>query len=86
MQIIISNHWTEVRESYGRFRGKIEGAKGNGNSIGRQTVSTNLDTSELPENKSPTKEHTWAGQWPLGTYIAENCLVWPQWERMSLIQ
>ena len=42
-------------------RGKIEGAEGDGNPIGRPTVSTNLDPWELPETEPPTKEHTWKG-------------------------
>jgi len=29
--------------------------------IGRTTISTNVDASELPETKSPTEEHPWAG-------------------------
>ena len=44
--------------------GEIEGAEGDGNPIGRPTVSTNLNPWELPETKPPTKEHTWAGPWP----------------------
>jgi hypothetical protein len=35
--------------------------KGNGNSIGRSTVSTKLDPQELPETKPLTKEHRWVG-------------------------
>jgi hypothetical protein len=47
---------------HGRVRGSIEEAEGDGNSIGRTTVSTNLYGSELPENKLLTKEL--AGLWP----------------------
>ena len=64
MQILTANHWTEVRNPDGNVRGRIEGAEGDGNPIGRTTVSTNLDPWELPETKPPTKEHTWAGPWP----------------------
>jgi hypothetical protein len=53
------------REPNGRVRERLEGAKGDGNLIGRTTVSTNMDPSGLPEAKPPTKEHTWAGPWPL---------------------
>jgi phosphoribosylformylglycinamidine (FGAM) synthase-like enzyme len=42
-----------------RVRGRIEGAKGYGNPIGRPTISTSMDLQELP----PTKEHIWAGPW-----------------------
>ncbi|EDL24446.1 mCG1048826 [Mus musculus] len=37
MQILTANHWTEVRDPYGRLRR----AEGDGNPIGRPTVSTN---------------------------------------------
>ena len=66
MQILIAKHWTEVRDPYGRVRGRIEGAEGDGNPIGRPTVSTNLDPWELPETEPPTKEHTQAGLRPWG--------------------
>ena len=36
--------------------GKIEGTKGDGNPIGKLTVSTNLT-----ETEPPTKKHTWVG-------------------------
>ena len=38
--------------------------KGDCNPIGRPTVSTNPDPSELSETKPPTKEHTLAGLRP----------------------
>jgi hypothetical protein len=43
-----------------RVRGRIEGTEGDGNPIGRQTKSTNLDPWELPHTNPPTKEHTQA--------------------------
>ena len=49
----IANHWIEVRDSYGRIRGRIEETEEDGNSIGRPTVSTNLDPWELPGTKPP---------------------------------
>jgi hypothetical protein len=60
MQILTANHWTEVRNSYGRVRGRIEGTEEDANPIGRTTVSTNLESLELPETEPPTKEQTWA--------------------------
>ena len=63
MQILTANHWTEVADSYGRVRGRTEGAEGDGNPIARPTVSTNQNPWELSETKQPTKEHTWAGPW-----------------------
>ena len=55
MQILTANHWTELRDPYGRVRERSEGNEGDGNPIGRPTVSTNLDSWELPETKPPTK-------------------------------
>jgi hypothetical protein len=78
----IPNHWTEVRNPYGEIRGRIAGAEGYSDFIGRLVVSTNMDPWELQESEPPTREHTQAGQKLPGTYIAEDCLVWPQWERM----
>ena len=61
MKILTVKHWAEVGGSYGRIRRRIEGLLGDGNPIGRPTVSTNQDPWELPETKPPTKEHTWTG-------------------------
>jgi hypothetical protein len=38
----------------------MEGAEGDCNSMGRTTVSTNQDPSEVSENKPKTKEHVLA--------------------------
>jgi hypothetical protein len=61
MQILTAKHCTEVEDPYGKVSGRIEGAKGDHNPIGRTKVSTNLDPWELPETELPTKEHTWGG-------------------------
>jgi hypothetical protein len=50
MQILTANHWTEVSVLYGRVRRRIEGAEGDGNPIGRPTVSTNLDPLGAPRD------------------------------------
>jgi hypothetical protein len=55
---ILNNHWTEVRDPYGRVRGRTEEAEGNGNPIGKSTMSTKLNLWELPETKAPSKDHT----------------------------
>jgi hypothetical protein len=68
MKILTANHWIEVGDRYGRFRGRSEKTKGNCNLIGRTAVSTNPDPSELPETNPKTKEHTWAGSWPRHMY------------------
>ena len=85
MQILIVNHWIEVGDPYGRVRERIEEAEGDDNPIRRPTVLTNLVPWLLSETKPPIKKHTWAGSWPPGTHIAEECLVWYEWERMCLI-
>jgi hypothetical protein len=56
-----------------------KGTKVDCNPIGRTTVSTNLDPSELPVTNSKSKELTWA------TCVSEDYFVCPQWERMYLI-
>jgi hypothetical protein len=47
MSILTANHWTEVEESYGRVRERIEGDAGDCNLIGRPRLSTNPDSWEL---------------------------------------
>jgi hypothetical protein len=64
MQVLIANHWTEVSDPYERVRGRIEETEGDGNLIGRPTLSTNLEPWVLPETKPPITKHTWAGPWP----------------------
>ena len=59
----IADHLTEVSDPYVRIRRRIEGTGGDGNCIGRPTVSTNLDPWELPGTKPPTKEYTWRDPW-----------------------
>ena len=56
----------EFGDSYGRLGGRIEGPKGDRNTIQRLTKSTKLDSWDLSENEAPTKVHTWAG-----TYAAD---------------
>jgi hypothetical protein len=36
MQTLTANLWTELRDSYGRVRGRAEGSEGNGNPIEEQ--------------------------------------------------
>jgi hypothetical protein len=55
MHIQIANHWTEVRDPYGRVRGRSEGIEVDGNPIGRQILSTTPVTWVLPESKPSTK-------------------------------
>jgi len=83
MQILTANH--RLRDPYGRrVRGRIEVAQGDDNPIGRPTMSANLVPSELSETKPQTKTIHGLVHGP-GKHIAEDCLVWPQWERMFLV-
>jgi hypothetical protein len=44
----------------GGVRGRIEGAEGVCNTIGKTTILTNqTPPPELPRTKPPTKEYTW---------------------------
>jgi hypothetical protein len=83
MQIPTDKHWTEVRDPYRRVRGRTEGPQGDGNPTGRPILSTNC---QLTKTEPPTKEHTQADlRKAPGTYVAQGCHIWPQWERMCLI-
>jgi hypothetical protein len=42
MQILTANHQTKFMDSNERARGRTEGDEGDGNPIGRTTISTNL--------------------------------------------
>jgi hypothetical protein len=81
--LLTPNHWTEVGGSYGGVRGRIKGAEGKGDLIGRQAVTTNMNPWDPPETETSTRQHTWTGLSPL-THIAEDCLVWLQCD-MNLI-
>jgi hypothetical protein len=54
----------EVRDSYGRVRGRMEGTEGDVIPIGRPTVSTSLGLWELQRTEPPNKEHIEAGSNP----------------------
>ena len=54
----------ELRESFRRVGRKIDGPKEDKDSIGRPTISSNLDPWELPETQPPTKEQAQAGPRP----------------------
>ena len=85
MDILRVNHWTEVWESYGRVRGKIEGAEGVGNSIEISKVLTNPDPWKLPEIKD-TNQGAYIGlSMAQAIYAAGDCFVWPQWEMIAFL-
>jgi hypothetical protein len=47
----------ELGDSYGRIGRRVAGPKGDRNSTGRPTESTNLDPWGLSESEPPNKEH-----------------------------
>lgn len=56
MHMLRAKHWIEVMSPYGRVRRRTEGTEGYCKPMGRTTVSTNWDSSEIPETKPITKE------------------------------
>ena len=64
--------------SYGRIRRRMEEAEEEGNPIGRPAVST-ASTQRMSQQSGSIQEQV---QGPV-TCIAEDCLVWPQWEKMK---
>jgi hypothetical protein len=84
MQMTTDKHWKKVQDPYKRVKGRIEGPEGDDNPTGKPTGSINLNPWGLPEIESPPKEHKRVGLRP-GTYVTEDCLLWPQWESMCLI-
>jgi hypothetical protein len=53
-----------LRDSYGRVGGKIEGPGGDRNSTERPTESTNLEMVEHSETEPPTNENSHSGPRP----------------------
>jgi hypothetical protein len=64
MQKAIAKHWMNLRDSYGRVGGKIEGPGGDRNSTERPTESTNLEMVEHSETEPPTNENSHSGPRP----------------------
>ena len=54
----------KLEDSYGRVGGRIEGPKGDRNSTGKSTESTNLDLWGPSEPEAPTWDHAGAGPRP----------------------
>jgi hypothetical protein len=84
MEMLTANHWSESEDPYGRVRGRTKGAEGDCNPIGRKQISTNW-TLRAPRDKA-TNQRAYMG-WSMAptTYVAEDSLVWPQWEGMCLV-
>jgi hypothetical protein len=69
MQIPIAKHWTEVRDSYGRVRGRIEGPEGDGNPTGDQQ-SHLIWTSGSSQRLRHKRTHMGWNKVP-STYVAD---------------
>ena len=78
------NHWIELEDLHDLIRGRTKEAERESSPRGRPVVSTNPDPKELPEMiQKPVACMDWSKD--PDTYIAEVCLVWPQWVKMHLI-
>lgn len=78
MQTLIAKHWTEVVDQMGELADGLH----IGNHIGRTTVSIPMS---LPESET-LKSIQGLVRGPIcSTYVAEDDLICPQWERMDLI-
>ena len=62
----------------------MEEAEEEGDPIRRPAVSTNLDSWDLTDTETPTRQHTPADMKPPNTYTAEDCQVWTQLEKVHL--
>lgn len=56
MQILTSNHWTEVGDPNGELVEGLKELKGEDEPIGRPVVSTKLDPWELPKTEPQTRQ------------------------------
>ena len=56
MQIFAPNQWTEVADHCGWIRDKLE-AEEEGNPVERSAVSINLDSWDLSDTGTPTRQH-----------------------------
>jgi hypothetical protein len=77
MKMLTPNHWTEVGNPYGWIRRRIEEAEGEGDPIGRPAGSGG------PQGTPRDWFNRRARPEALGTYVAEVCLVRPQWRRWA---
>ena len=86
MGMLTANHRTEHGDHNGGVRGRTKGAEGVYNPIGSTTISTKqTPPPELPGTKPGTKRvHMEGPIAPVG-YVAEDGLIWHQWEKSPLV-
>ena len=84
--MLIASHWTDHGVSSGGVRERTEGAEEVCNPIGRTKISTNQTSPEFPGAKPPTKEYIhMEGPMAPAAYVAEDDLVWHQWEERPFV-
>jgi len=66
------------------IRKKLEETEEEGNPVGGLAVSINLNSRDLSDTRSPTRQHTPAEMRPSNTYTAEDSWVWVQSEKVHL--
>jgi len=78
----LANHLTEPGQANGRARGRTKGVEGDCNLIGR-TMSTNQTIQSSQRlNHQPKSTH---GGIHGSSYVAEDGLIWHQWEGRLLV-
>ena len=70
---LLSIGWTEAGDPYGSIGERLEEAEEEGDSRGRQSVSTNLDPQDLSDTEPSTRQRTPADM--RSPYTAEDCWV-----------
>jgi hypothetical protein len=82
--MLATNHWTEHRDSNGGVSKRTVGAEGVFNPIGRTTISTNQTSQSSQGVKHQPKVHI-EGLIAPSAYVAEDGLIWHQWEERALV-
>jgi hypothetical protein len=79
---LLSNQWVEAGDPCGWIVKSLEKAEEDHRKI---SISTNLDPWDLPDTEPPTRQHT-AADMSAPIHIAEDCQVWPQWEKSLTLE
>jgi hypothetical protein len=83
--MLIANHRTEHGDPNRRVRGRTKRAEEVCSPIGRTTISTNWTTQSSQGLNHQPKSIYMEGTTTLVTYIAEDGLVYHQWEERPLV-
>ena len=82
--MLSANHWTEHRVPSGGVRERNEGAEGDCNPIGRTMIST-YQTPQSSQELNHQPKSTHGRTMAPAAYVAEDGLVWHQWEERPLV-